>query len=330
MAFEPASIYEVDTLDRAREWATSRLGTAPDRVSPLSGGVSNTVLLIEIGPQRLVLKQSLPQLRVEAEWFCDRNRILRECDALKLVAPVLPAGAVPSVVHEDSDNCAFVMTAAPADAETWKAHLLRGNIETKIAAKIGEILRALIAGTRQADERFRDLAVFDTLRLDAYYRYTAARHPDLAGYFHQLIADCETNGISLVHGDFSPKNILVHGEHAVVIDWECVHYGNPAFDAAFLLNHLLLKSFHMPSRVADLAEAGLAFWAAIGPQAAALETSTVRHWGGLLLARMDGKSPVEYITDADLKQRIRAFARSMIGSPPATVAEVFERRLHCR
>jgi aminoglycoside phosphotransferase (APT) family kinase protein len=251
--FEPFPIYELDTEDRARRWVSSRLGVEPQVLRPLSGGVSNTVLLAEAGGQRLVIKQSLPRLRVEAEWFCDRNRILRECDALKLLAPVLPPGAVPRVVLEDPDNCAFAMTAAPEAAETWKAHLLRGEIDTGIARQLGEFLGALIASTAEVDSRFSDMSVFDTLRLDAYYRYTAARYPDLSDRLYRLITDCETQRISLVHGDFSPKNILVDSGAAIVIDWECVHYGNPAFDAAFLLNHLLLKSFHMPGRAGELA-----------------------------------------------------------------------------
>ena len=329
MPFEPSSIYELDTAERARRWVADRLGVEPDVLRPLSGGVSNTVLLAEAGGQRLVIKQSLPQLRVEAEWFCNRNRILRECDALKLLAPMLPPGSVPRVVLEDSDNYAFAMTAAPEGAETWKTHLLRGEIDTGIARQLGEFLARLIASTPEVDSRFADMSVFDTLRLDAYYRYTAARHPDISDQLYRLITDCETQRISLVHGDFSPKNILVDGGAAVVIDWECVHYGNPAFDAAFLLNHLLLKSFHVAARAHEFATAGLAFYRALGTHGDRLEASTVRHWGGLLLARVDGKSPVEYITDAGLRQHIRNFARDLILSPPDTVDAVFDRRLHC-
>ena len=329
MPFEHSSIYELDTGERARRWVASRLGVEPDVLRPLSGGVSNTVLLAEAGGQRLVIKQSLPQLRVEAEWFCDRKRILRECDALKLLAPVLPPGTLPRVVLEDPDNYAFAMTAAPEGADTWKSHLLRGDIDAGIARKLGEFLAALIASTPEVDSRFTDMAVFDTLRLDAYYRYTAGRHPDLSDRLHGLIADCETQRISLVHGDFSPKNILVDSGAAMVIDWECVHYGNPAFDAAFLLNHLLLKSFHMPGRAHEFTAAGLVFYRALGAHGHRLQASTIRHLGGLLLARVDGKSPVEYITDAALRQHIRDFARDLILNPPNTVDAVFDRRLHC-
>jgi 5-methylthioribose kinase len=331
----PSPILELDSDENARAWVLARLGRRPDRVVPLSGGVSNTVLLVQTGAERLIVKQSLPQLRVEAEWFCDRKRILRECAALKLLGSSLPPGSLPSVISEDADNCSFVMTAAPEGAETWKAELLRGETRPAIAAQLGETLAAVIASTRgnkSAEHQFGDISIFDQLRLDAYYRYTAARHPDLAPFFQDLIDDCAERRYSLVHGDWSPKNVLVTAQSAMAIDWECVHYGNPAFDAAFLLNHLVLKSYHLPAQANEFARLAHSFWTALRsnlPDAEFLEASTVRHWAGLLLARMDGKSPVEYITEPHLKDRIRLLARDLIERTPRTVGEVFDRRLRC-
>lgn len=309
------------------------MSVRPDRIIPLAGGVSNTVLLVEAGGRSFVVKQALPQLRVQAEWLCDRRRIRRESAALQVLSPVLPPGSVPSVLFDDPANCAFAMSAAPASAETWKAGLLRGECDGSIAEQVGHILAALIRSTEGSSElnsRFGDIAIFDQLRLDAYYRYTAGRHPDLAPWFESLIADCTGRRFCIVHGDFSPKNFLVDGNAVVVIDWECVHYGNPAFDAAFLLNHLLLKSYHLPAQAADFAALGLRFRNAVAsgiPSMPWLEEATIRHLSGLLLARMDGKSPVEYITDTALKDRIRGFARGLIAQPPRTIAEVFDRRL---
>ena len=331
----PLPIYELDTAESTARWVSSRLGIEPGRVVPLTGGVSNNVLLVEAAEERLVVKQSLPQLRVEAEWFCDRTRILRECAALKLLAPSLPVGSVPLVVHEDPDNCAFVMTAAAPGAETWKAQLLRGETRISVAARLGEILGALIASTMDnaaAAAEFGDIAIFDQLRLDAYYRYVAARHPDLSPFFETLISDCTDRRFSLVHGDWSPKNFLVDGDDVMAIDWECVHYGNPAFDGAFVLNHLLLKSFHLPAHAERFASLAEAFWKALDaglPRLEWLEPTTMRQLAGLLLSRMDGKSPVEYITDPDLKQQIRRFARDLITQIPRTANEVFDRRLRC-
>jgi aminoglycoside phosphotransferase (APT) family kinase protein len=294
--------------------------------------VSNTVLLVEAGGCQFVVKQALPQLRVEAEWLCDRRRILSESAALRAVAPVLPAGAVPVVLCEDPANFAFAMSAAPS-AETWKARLLRGECDIAIAERAGATLSALIRGTSGSAalaSRFDQMAIFDQLRLDPYYRYTAARHPDLAGWFQSLIEDCECRRFCLVHGDFSPKNFLVDGDSAIAIDWECVHYGNPAFDAAFLLNHLLLKSFHRPADAPEFGKLAARFWESLragAPSAPWLEESTIRHWAGLLLARMDGKSPVEYIAEPERKEQIRRFARRLMTNPPRCIAAVFDRRI---
>jgi aminoglycoside phosphotransferase (APT) family kinase protein len=289
--------------------------------------------MVEAGDSRFVVKQALPQLRVEEEWLCDRRRILGESAALRTLAPLLPSGSVPSVLFEDAANCAYAMSAAAGSAETWKARLLRGECEERLAHQAGVILASLIRRTHDAPDiaaAFANVAIFDDLRLDPYYRFTARRHPDLADFFDSLISDCLNRREALVHGDFSPKNFLVDGDSILVIDWECVHYGNPAFDAAFLLNHLLLKSLHLPSRAAAFAGLALRFWQALSEATADtawLERSTVRHLAGLLLARMDGKSPVEYIRDPGLKDTIRLFVRGLISDPPRSVAEVVERRL---
>lgn len=312
----------------AGEWVAAHLGFQPVSVTALSGGVSSIVLLAE-GQRRVVVKQSLPRLQVQAEWFCDRRRALRESAALRILGPLLPPRAVPVFLAEDAERFTFAMSAAPAGTETWKARLLRGECDLAAARSAGEILSSVIQATagRYASE-FGDIGIFDDLRLDAYYRYTAQRHPDLRPYFYALIEDCTGRRYSLVHGDYSPKNILTDGVSAIAIDWECVHYGNPSFDAAFALNHLLLKSFHLPDRTPEFAALAAVFWSVVQSSAAGwFEESTLRHWPGLLLARMDGKSPVEYITDERTRRRIREFSRELISRPSRSVQEVFQRRL---
>jgi 5-methylthioribose kinase len=311
-------------------------GRRPSRVTALSGGVSNTVLLAEFDDgQRLVLKQSLPRLRVEQEWLCDRSRILRECSALRVLAPRLTPGSVPEVMFEDQENFAFAMASAPPSSETWKTQLLRGETDPATALRAGTLLASVIretSGDPQLRQTFGDLEAFEQLRLDPYYQVTASRHPEKASFFAELIGECRRRAVCLVHGDWSPKNFLVTPGSVMAIDWECVHYGNPAFDAAFGLNHLLLKSFHLPSRETDFATLAAAFWSPLRtalPELYWLEESTVRHLAGLLLARMDGKSPVEYITDPAAKDRIRTFALELMREPPATIDEVFDRRALC-
>jgi hypothetical protein len=139
--------------------------------------------------------------------------------------------------------------------------------------------------------------------------------------------------VSLVHGDWSPKNFLVSGAKVMAIDFEVTHFGDPAFDSAFLLNHLLLKSFYRPEWSADFARAAHTFWRTyregLPPDCHWIETATLNHLGCLLLARIDGKSPAEYIKGAALRERVRAFARRLIIQPPTLVADVFDQAVRC-
>lgn len=320
--------YEL-TVSSAPSYLASRgFDPASLKISELAGGVSNIVLLVEHPGGRLVLKQALPQLRVEQEWFSDMRRIFAECAALRAVAPLLPAGSVPEVLFEDEPFFAFAMTAAPAGAQSWKTQLLAGAADDRIASQVAAILGALIRNTWQSPEmaaRFDNLQIFDELRLDPYYRRMQSIAPDLAPHFEMLIENCRKRRVSLVHGDWSPKNILAHDGRAIAIDFEVIHFGDPSFDAAFMLNHLLLKTFH---GLPDTRRLARVFWDRLTeeiPQAPWFEQATLQHLAGLLLARMDGKSPAEYLRDPGLKERVRRFGRKMIQDPPATVDEVWER-----
>ncbi len=297
-------------------------------MTELAGGVSNIVLLAETSAGRFVLKQALPQLRVQQEWFSDLRRIFNECAALRVVRDKLPEGSVPTVLFEDQTNYIFAMTAANPGSETWKAKLLRGKTDRRVAERVAVVLAALIRESWQSHtlaEQFGDLTIFEELRLDPYYRHLAAVHPELRDRLQQRIEACRTRRVSLVHGDWSPKNILVEDDNVVAIDFEAVHFGDPSFDAAFLLNHLLLKTAYGIEGTEELARA---FWSTLQaemPAASWFEQATVEHLGALLLARIDGKSPAEYIREESLKERIRAFARTLILDPPPSVADVWRR-----
>lgn len=310
----------------------------PLAVDELGGGVSNTVLQVRMPEGRLVLKQSLPKLRVEQDWFSDPGRIFRESDGLRWLAPYLPPGRLPEVLFEDRENYAFAMSAAPPGAETWKAQLMRGEIRPEIAGCIGGMLAAINRASWHdtgCEARFGDQTVFDELRLDPYYRSTARVHPDLAPQFAHLMRESAARRVSLVHGDWSPKNFLVfparppaRGDEIMAIDFEVIHFGDPAFDAAFLLNHLALKSVARPLDKAKYRAAALQFWGSLAAGLPAgcgwLEEAALAHLGALMLARVDGKSPVEYL-GADSRTGVRAIARGLILRPPASISEGFDR-----
>ncbi len=316
------------SLDNAASYLAAR-GFRVDVLAELGGGVSNTVLLAGTDRGRIVLKQALGRLRVEQEWLSDRTRIFRESAAMKALGALLPAGSVPALVFEDRENLIFAMTAASEAAASWKDILMRGEIHAETAAAVGrmlgEVIRATWASPAFASE-FGDQTVFDQLRIDPYYRTTALRHPDLAGRFQALMEQSAERRVSLVHGDWSPKNFLVNPTAVTAIDWEVVHYGDPAFDSAFLLNHLRLKAFRNPQWKSRYAEAADAFWkelwVRLPEDAEWFEAATVAHLGCLMLARVDGKSPAEYLTES-LKAQVRDFARRLIASPPWSVSDLW-------
>lgn len=301
----------------------------------LGGGVSNVVIRVDVPgePGGLVLKQSLLRLRVEQEWLADRERIYREAASLRYLAKVLPASALPKVVHEDRANYLFVMTAAPAEGVNWKDTLLAGNVDPAMAKQAGALLGRIHQHSAVTDDRIPDeleqfadqsaLGGFVQLRIDPYHRATAAVHPELANAIEIEAQRMLNRRLALVHGDYSPKNVIVVGSGAAaevfLLDFEVAHLGNPVFDLAFMLNHLTLKAIHKPRLAGEYNAAARSFWSAYldnaGPFAtdpAGFERETVRQLGVLLLARVDGKSPAEYITGDHQKQQARNLAKGIL------------------
>lgn len=290
------------------------LALDPDRlvVSRLTGGVSSDIYLLEEHGRRFVAKQSVAKLRVAADWPVARERIWREVDALRQLAPFC---AVPQVLYEDRDAFLYVMTAAPPDAQPWKARLLRGEADPHVARRIGEIQAAMLQ-----QSGFEDMAFFEELRIDPYYTYTAQRYPDLAWAFRRASQACRDDRWGLVHGDWSPKNIMVDDAgHALALDFECVHHGDPAYDAAFLLNHLVLKTFYRPASAAAYQACAEAY---LAPLSRIAFSRIMVHLPVLMLARLDGKSPVEYLRDP---APVRDCARRFLAAPPLNPAEIWSR-----
>ncbi len=311
-------------VGNAIEYLKGRDFEVTGSVRPLGGGVSNTVLLAETARGRLVVKQALERLNVAAPWYSDPARTLREASAMQDIASYLPLGAVPAVCFIDKENYIYAMEAAPMEATDWKTLLLGGEIEPRIGAAVGALLAHQVQATTSGQwrERYGDQRVFNELRLDPYYQYTAAQHPDLASHFRRSIDRCRWNAVSLVHGDWSPKNILIAAGKPVLIDYEVVHFGDPAFDAAFLFNHLLLKSLRRPQWASRYRAVAAAFWENACRVVAAEGVTT--HLGCLLLARVDGKSPAEYL-DFETKPIARALARDILENPPAEILDVWSR-----
>lgn len=307
-------------ISNAVEYLSSKGLIAADEVTAiesLGGGVSNTLVKVTTLQDCLVVKQSLPQLRVSGDWFADRERIFRERACIDVLSGLLPEGTIPRVYHEDRENFLFVMSCAPENGANWKDQLLAGQVEQRIAAKVGRVLAVIhnaTAGDQQVRQQFLDDRPFVQLRIDPYHRTTAQAHPDLAQIINGEASRMLEIKSVLVHGDYSPKNIIVADGEVFLLDFEVVHYGNPVFDLSFMLNHLLLKSIYNRHIKGEYFDAARAFWEGYtgGAPSHSLETDTVKQLGCLMLARVDGKSPVEYLVEPDVKDLVRDIARSVL------------------
>jgi aminoglycoside phosphotransferase (APT) family kinase protein len=294
----------------------------------LGDGVSGVVLSVRAGERAFVIKQALPELRVADHWPANRERSLTEAAALGTLARLTP-DAVPSVLDVDAAALAFTMDHAPAAWRNWKRVLLAGEVDPTVAARLGAVLAAWHAGTagsRPVVARFGDQEVFDQLRIDAYHRTVAARRPELAPAIGALVARMAETRVCLVHGDFSPKNALVGDGGLWMLDCEVAHYGDPAFDVAFLLSHLTLKAIHRPELAPALEVAAGAFVdayrAGVPPDLVGPTGHWIAHLGCLLAARADGKSPAEYLDPAG-REAARALARRLLLEPPAGLPDVW-------
>ena len=300
-------------------------------VRELAGGVSNIVLRVDVeGEGPFVIKQCRERLRVAMDWRAPLERIWTEREALGLLERILPTGQVPGVLFEDRPNYLFAMTCAPDDAVTWKSRLMDGEADSAIAHDVGAMLGAIHAIPPDQPTLAGPLAdarLFDELRVDPYYRTTARSHPDLAPAFEALIEEMRrTPDPTFVHGDFSPKNLLVHAGGVVLLDFECTHRGDPAFDIGFFLSHLLLKAFRAsPDHGAYLAVIDAfadAYHAAARPDAFRYARGA-RHAAACTLARLDGKSPVDYRHDLD-EAAVRRFARAALLAEPPDMAALLD------
>jgi 5-methylthioribose kinase len=303
-------------------------------VEPLSGGVSNrTVLVNRPNGEAWVVKQALEKLRVATDWYSSPNRIHREAAGLRRLSELEPDSTVP-FVFEDFDYHLLAMQAVSLPHWNWKSLLLAGKPCDDHIRQFGEILAGihLKAFERRGDLalEFADCSFFESLRIDPYYAYTAAQIPEASCFYSSLISDTRQCAVTLVHGDYSPKNILVSQGRLILLDHEVIHWGDPAFDVGFSLTHLLSKGHHCAARRFEFARAARMYWQLYAESVAnvawmdGLEMRVVRHLLGCMLARVAGRSPLEYL-DAAERVRQRQAVLELMRAAPATVEEAISK-----
>jgi 5-methylthioribose kinase len=299
----------------------------------LTGGVSSDIWRIETARGTLCVKRALAKLRVAADWRAPIERNLYEARWMRLADEAVP-GAAPRVLGQHEALGVLAMDYLPQERHTlWKDQLKSGLAEPATARAVGHTLARIhahaAARAAQLAPQFATDSIFFEIRLAPYLVATAAKHADLAPALQALVAQTQAHRHTLVHGDVSPKNILVrHADGApVLLDAECAWWGEPAFDLAFCLNHLLLKCLWVPAARSDFLACFDSLAAAYLAQVdweppAALQQRTAALLPGLLLARVDGKSPVEYLGRAEQHETVRRVARRLLHHPVPELAAV--------
>lgn len=305
--------------------------TEAARLTPLTGGVSSDLWRVDLPGRSLCVKGALAKLKVAQEWLAPVSRNRVEYDWLKLASTIAPT-QVPQVLAYDGQAGLFAMEfLPPGDYPVWKVDLLAGKIDPAAARAVGDLvgrLHAASATDRSAAGKFATDENFDALRIEPYFRVTAGANPDLEDRIDWLAAVTARTHLAVVHGDVSPKNILMGPHGPVLLDAECGWFGDPAFDVAFCLNHLLLKAVASPQHIDLLHQSahqvldgyvGHIAWEPaphlLGRVAALLPL--------LALARVDGASPVEYLTPQQ-RHHVRDYARSQMLRPIPSVGDVID------
>jgi aminoglycoside phosphotransferase (APT) family kinase protein len=320
----PAEI--LDALRHMR-LLTAGAGASGER---LTGGVSSDIWRIDIPAGPVCVKRALAKLRVAADWHAPVERNRYEARWMQRANAAVP-GAAPRLLGLDEASGALAMQYLPPDEyPLWKTQLHDGDADPAFAAQVGETLVRIHAATASdpavADD-FPTDSIFHDIRLEPYLVATAHAHPDRAAHLNALVATTRSSKRALVHGDVSPKNILRGPHGPVFLDAECAWWGDPAFDLAFCLNHLLLKCIWTPSATASFLACFDALAAAYRAHVSweppnALEARAAHLLPGLFLARVDGKSPVEYITSEADKDRVRRTARALLAAQVDRLGDV--------
>jgi len=303
--------------------------TGDATVEVLTGGVSCVVLAVATAEDDLVVKQALPELKTKAKWVADQRRAIVEADAMRVYHSIT-SDSVPELIDIDPDNFTLTMSRLPHSCTNWKQDMLEGRIYPEMGEKLGRVLARwhnAAAQSAEIKDKFMEDSLFEQLRVSPFYRSVKDKNPNLQDVISNLIGEITTIKTTLVHGDFSPKNILATSDHSpIVLDFEVAHTGNPVFDLAFVSAHLLCKTIRTQSAAEKVAitKTALNFLISYSENTRISIAETLpQHVALIALARVEGVSPVNYL-DEPAQQKLVALTNSALLDSTMTYELLFE------
>ncbi len=309
---------------------TRKLAKDGDRLEcrDLHGGVSNRTVFVRLSDSRQwVVKQALEKLRVKEDWFSDPQRIHHEAEGLRTLQKLTRPGAIPKFIFEDHEQHILIMEAVPEPHENYKSLLLSAAPEERHVIEFATLLADIHSNAAKAgrlSDLFDNSCYFENLRLDPYYAFSARQLPAAAPFLDTLIKQTKERKLTLVHGDYSPKNILICNERLVLLDHEVIHIGDPAFDVGFAMAHFLSKANFRKNCRQQFGEAARLFWntyfanVQAAPWSSRLADHCIANSLGCLLARVIGKSPLEYLNDTQRALQLN-ITMNLINDAPASM-----------
>lgn len=294
---------------------------------PLTGGISSDIYRVDLPRRTICIKRSLRNLKTKAHWTACISRSHYEWRWLQYASALRPKISPRPLAHDSERGIIAMEYLTPDLHHNWKKKLLDGIVDISFGIAVATSLGTLHRNSANKPELLHSFGTptnrknFFDLRIEPYFRYTAQRHPDLATKLCELGSQQIAESTALIHGDVSPKNILAGPDGPLFLDAECATFADPVFDVAFCMNHILLKSLVRPANAAALLQMFLSFSEAYfrsyqRESNHQLEKRIAKLLPALLLARIDGKSPVEYLRDTSLAEGfVRQFSRSTLIDP---------------
>lgn len=304
-------------------------------VSALTGGVASDIAVVKLPGRNICVKLALSQLKVQTDWRAPVHRNGSEYAWLEFAGSVSPGNAV-QLLGRSRKHHGFAMEyVCGDDVYLWKNSLLDETPSRGEASRVGDLLGRMHAASTALDfdaSQFRNRDDFEALRIEPYLHYTLKCHPGLSGPIMKLASMLYESDQVLVHGDVSPKNILLRSGQPILLDAECATMGDASFDPSFCINHLVLKAVHLPESRSRLLNMAGEFWRSYSSRVtweprAELERRICQVLPALMLARVDGKSPVEYL-DRTERNCVRGIAKPLLLDPAEDLASFLDFAAH--
>ena len=298
----------------------------------LTGGVSSEVYHVKTIKNNYCIKRSLKRLLVKKKWIVNTNRIKFEYLWLKHCQNILKRN-IPNTYEFNNKKKYIVMEyLKTSQYKTLKQLYFNKIININTIRSISKHLYKIHSNSSnyKTKKTFEgNYKNFYDLRLDPYFNEVGRVYPKYKGYIKKINESYIKHSNTLVHGDFSPKNILVGKNKIIYLDAECCNFGDPVFDLVFFTNHLLIKSIFFKDKSQEFIKLYISFYKEYLSNLSTKNFNSyidriIKMTPIMLLSRVDGKSPVEYINKVKIKNIIRKKSFLLLDSKISSLNDIIK------